>query len=346
MKLFLWIVSFFFSAFVAADEFDLYMGQGTSHWQYLTEAEDVRDLGRYRDLYRRHRPLLNVKASSEQIPKFLHIIWLGPRQFPRTSVDHIRSWIGKNPGWKVKFWTDRPRPAPCSGIEVIIFKKYPFPRLGDCYALSQNWGEKSDLLRFEILQNEGGVYADHDANCLTSFDGLHGNFDFYCGLEAPHPPFGGHRLTAGIGVLGSRQGHPVIANVIDQIAGHWKKLQDKYPGSDGYSQTQLVIERTYLPLTLALKEAVDQPGNVDIVLPAAYFFAKPGIKSLYSKHFFANSWADLDGNNVQFEKKTEKQLSTIDRRFRRVIILVGMGLFLNLAIICMGFILYRKQRII
>ena len=163
--------------------------------------------------------------------------------------------MANNPDWKFKFWTDRQRDAPCNGMETILIKKYPFPLLSRCYEPERgHWGEKSDVLRFEILYRLGGVYVDHDANCLQSFDGLHGAYDFYCGLEAPHPVVAGLSITAGNGVIGSRPGHPVVKEVIDLIDQRWDELALKYSGKDGFSKTQIVMERTYLPLTLALKK--------------------------------------------------------------------------------------------
>lgn len=35
-----------------------------------------------------------------------------------------------------------------------------------------NFGEKSDILRYEILEKHGGVYADVDVACVQAFDSL------------------------------------------------------------------------------------------------------------------------------------------------------------------------------
>jgi len=333
MKFLLFLVSIVPLFSSEPEEFDLLMGKKTSYFEYLEEDGEKQAYDRYRSLYARHCALLSRADGKNKIPKVVHLIWLGPRQFPRASVEHVRSWIALNPGWKFKFWTDRARPAPCSNMETVVFKEFPFSRLGKEYAASDNWGEKSDLLRFEILLAEGGVYIDHDANCLHSFEALHDGFDLYCGLEAPHPSFAGHNLTAGIGVIGSRPGHPVIEKTIDLIRSRWDALGEKYPGSDGFSRTQIVIERTYLALTDALTEKVDLEGNVDIVLPAAYFFAKPGIPSLYSKHFFANSWADEDGKDISFEKRAQHALAKIDKRFEKILFFLGGFTILNLFLI-------------
>jgi hypothetical protein len=324
------------------DDFDLLMGKNTKHWTHVDQPVDVEALTRYKELYERQKELKERKSLAK-IPKVVHFIWLGPRSFPGESVENVRTWMAKNPDWKFKFWTDRQRDAPCNGMETILIKKYPFPMLSRCYDSSENWGEKSDVLRFEILFHLGGVYVDHDASCLQSFEGMHGAYDFYCGLEAPHPLVAGLNITAGNGVIGSRPGHPVVKEVIDLMEGRWDELALKYPGKDGFSRTQIVMERTYLPLTLALRKKLDLPGNSDIVLPAAYFFAKPGIKPLFSQHFFANSWA-RDESGADFEKKTQKSLVKLDREFQKILIAGGACLSFNLLLISFGIIFTKKLR--
>jgi mannosyltransferase OCH1-like enzyme len=326
------------------DDFDMLMGKNTKHWENVQNPEEIALLQKFRDLYNEKKHLMHATAAETKIPKVVHFIWLGPRAFPPESVENVRNWIAKNPGWKFKFWTDRPRPAPCNGMETIVMAEYPFPYLGQYYAVSENWGEKSDLLRYEILFAEGGVYVDHDANCLLPFEGLHAGYDFYCCLEAPHPPVAGLNITSGMGVVGSRSGHPVIKRVIDLIGAHWNALAEKYPGKDGFSRTQIVMERTYLPLTHVIKEGIGENGNVDIVLPAAYFFAKSGIKSLYSKHFYGNSWAHVEGKNPPFERETKRELNKIDQKIDNATLFSVVVLSFNLILIVSLILLFRKQR--
>jgi hypothetical protein len=345
-KLFFLLLICFASCLLSAqveNDFDVLMGKGTKHWMNVQQEIDIEALSRYKELYDRNQDLCFEKSRQVKIPKVVHFIWLGPRAFPGESVENIRTWMAQNPDWEFKFWTDRPRDAPCHGMETILIKKYPFPLLGRCYEASENWGEKSDILRYEILYHQGGAYADHDANCLQPFDGLHGAYDFYCGLEAPHPLVVGFAVTAGNGVIGSRPGHPVIKEVIDFIDQHWDVLAEKYPGKDGFSRTQIVMERTYIALTHALKKKLDMTGNKDIVLPAAYFFAKPGIKSLYSKHFYANSWAKGDEDGKEFEKSAQKILNKIDKKLQNVLVFMGACLSFNLLLTGFGISLMKKR---
>lgn len=327
-------------------DFDVLMGKNTSHWVHVQQEIDKGALRRYKELYDRHSELQYRKVETSKIPKIVHFIWLGPRSFPGESVHNVRTWMAQNPDWTFKFWTDRPRDPPCHGMETIIIKKYPFPYLGRCYETSENWGEKSDVLRFEILYQEGGVYVDHDANCLQPFEGMHGAYDFYCGLEVPHPAVVGLNVTAGNGVIGSRPGHPLVKQVIDLIDQRWETLALKYPGKDGYSKTQIVMERTYIALTDALHHQLDLPGNTDIVLPAAYFFAKKGIKPLFSQHFFANSWAKLEGQEVHFEKDVQKTLNKLDSKLKKTLLMGTLFLSFNLILITFGVIFTRNKRMI
>ena len=148
-------------------------------------------------------------------------------------------------------------------------------------------------------------------------------------------------------MIGSRPGHPIVKEVIGLIDRRWDELQAKYPGKDGFSRTQIVMERTYLALTLALRTKLDLPGNSDIVLPAAYFFAKPGLKPLYSRHFFANSWAKDgkgDGKGANFELEAQKRLSKLDKKLQKTVIIIGAFLSFNLLLMGFGIILTKKQR--
>lgn len=322
------------------EDFDILMGKNTSHWPNLQRKEDIAALAQFKTLYEKNKDLRFKISDQTKIPKTVHFIWLGPRPFPPQSVENVRTWIAHNPGWTFKFWTDRDRDPPCNGMKVSFVDAFRFQFLEDCYKDSQNWGEKSDILRYEILFQEGGVYVDHDANCLQPFEGLHAGYDFYCGLEAPHPPMVGHDITCGNGVIGSRPGHPVLKRILEIIGGRWDPLHAQFKGNDPFSKAELVLQRTYIALTKALEDTVDKDGNVDIVLPAAYFFAKSGISPIYSKHFFANAWAEEEGKKEPWEKDIEKALGKIKHKSDKVY-LFGI---LILAVNSVGFILLLKKR--
>ena len=323
---------------LAASEFELLMGKETQHWKHIQQAEDKEVLQTFKALYEKNRPLLDHAAEEFKIPKVVHFIWLGPRPFPPGSVENIRSWIAHHPNWTVKFWTDRDRPTPCNGMQKLYVQDFPFAFLKDCYDDSENYGEKSDVLRFEILYREGGVYADHDANCLQSFEKLNQAYDLYTCLETPHPAFVGRAITSGNGLIGSRPGHPVIKKTIEVIGNRWTDLKYTFRGKDRSTRNELVMQRTYIALTHALKEKAGQERNADIVLPASYFFAKSGMKSLYSKHFYASAWQDPKENRESSEKKLLKHLREIQKKLDQT-----FWLFAALSILTVSYVVYRSR---
>ena len=85
-----------------------------------------------------------------RVSKVIHFIWVGPKPFPRDSVENVRSWIAKHPDWTFKFWTDRDRPLPHKQMQLVRIQDHQFIKLYDCYKKSDNYGE-IDVLRYEIF---------------------------------------------------------------------------------------------------------------------------------------------------------------------------------------------------
>jgi hypothetical protein len=325
-------------------DFDVMMGKNTAWWGYIKKKEDVEMLNRYRALYEKNKHVISaLPQKNVKIPKVVHFIWLGPKPFPSKSVENVRTWMAQHPSWTFKFWTDRDRPTPCNGMQKVFVKDFSFFRLQHCYVQSQNYGEKSDILRYEILHREGGVYVDHDANCLRSFESLHSGCDFYCGFETPHEPFVGRNLTCGNGVIGSRPHHPVVKKVIDLIALRWDALGKKFQGRDEYSRSEVVMQRTYIALTNAIDENIDKDNNVDLVLPSAYFFSKHGISPLFSQHFYAVSWGDQKNKRDDFEKDSQKLVSRLKKKASNVYFFTFALGVLNIGFFLWLFSLMRKK---
>ncbi len=337
MKIIFCLCMLFFSCSLAADQdFDMLMGKKTKHWRFISQEKDIALLEFAKKIYEENKHA-RFSTGSYKIPPIIHFIWLGPKHFPPQSVDNVRTWIAQNPGWKIKLWTDRERMPPCEEMEVVHVKDFSFYALARQFAESENWGEKSDILRYEILFQEGGVYVDHDANCLQSFDGMHKGYDFYCGLEAPHEPFVGCNLTCGNGVIGSRPHHPTVKDVIEYIARRWDVLKEKFRGNDPYSKIEIVMQRTYIALTHCLMDTVNREGNTDIVLPAGYFFAKSDIPSVFSKHFYATSWDNFRYKKSDQERSNEKIANKLMHEarslVRNMLMLIGFNIILMFLVV-------------
>jgi len=137
------------------------------------------------------------------------------------------SWKKLHPDWQFVFWTDRERTAVFDGMEVRQVTDALFTKLSEQYHLSLNYGEKSDILRLEILNKEGGIYMDHDALCLHAFDPLCESFDFFVGLERPHAGTCSSIFPC-IGMFGSVPSHPILQDTINRISDSWEESTKQY----------------------------------------------------------------------------------------------------------------------
>ena len=282
-------------------EFTELLGKNTPHWKYINKEKDLSFIDSLKSLYDQNKHAQFATPRENKIPKVVHCIWLGPRPFPQASVENMRTWVAHHPDWKFKFWTDRKRLAPCQRFEVELIKDSHFSRLKQYYDQATNWGEKADYLRYEILYREGGVYIDHDANALQSFDCLNSAYDFYGCTEAPHPLVDDRAVTVGNGLIGVKPHHPILLGCLDQVEEIWKTLDETGKSKLLVNEEKKSMLRSYIALTHSIMKNSHLSGNCDIVFPASYFFASSYLPSFYSHHFYATAWINHD-INVQRRK--------------------------------------------
>ena len=237
----------------------------------------------------------------EKIPKIVHFIWLGPKPFPLASVENLRHWKCYHPDWKFIYWTDRERVAPLKGMEVRRIEDLEFRSLKAHYNESTNWAEKSDILRLEVLAKMGGVYVDHDADCLRSFEFLHAGLKFYAGLEPLHDPIDGHALTLGIGIIGAAAEHPIILEAMRKIESRWALLTKRFQVSSDLENAQRVAYRTYIAVSDAANQVMRHDAREMMIFPSHYFYPVKGEEGLYSTHHYATSW-NAFGEKSQAER--------------------------------------------
>lgn len=307
-------------------DFETLMGKGGERWQFIQTKEDFQNLDFFKKIYLAHLPLLKQQAGERHIPKVIHFIWIGPKPFPRESVENVRSWIAHHPDWKVKFWTDRDRPLPHPDMICERIQDFHFDKLEKLYLSSDNYGEKSDLLRLEILFKEGGVYVDHDVKCLKNFDEL-GALDLYCGMELPYKTCLSTSVLPTNNLIGSKRGHPILQSTMDWLLAHWDELERDYPGKDRDSLINRVAHRTFYSFGYSFKQCANQAGNQDIALPAYFFNAPDDRSALFARHQYAGEWFE---NESAFEKMARKRLMMLSKKTNLLLLIVGMLGGLNL----------------
>ena len=107
-----------------AASFEDMMGRQLDCWQYVIAPVDFSNLVFFKELFEKNSSTKLSCTVNPSIPKVLHFIWLGPKEFPRDSIPNIQSWVEKHPGWKVKFWTDRKRNLPSTAVEECLVQNW------------------------------------------------------------------------------------------------------------------------------------------------------------------------------------------------------------------------------
>ncbi len=198
------------------------------------------------------------------IPPLIHFIWLGS-PLPKEFGSVVESWRRCHPGWQIRIWSEN---------DLRDF------RWSDGYARwlfenSKNWGEKADILRYEVLYAFGGVYSDVDALCYKSFNDLISTrFSFFAGQETNKiNDSGGNILYLANSIIGAAKGHPLIKGCLDSLVSQAEAPQESIMARTGP-----------LLLTRACRKCLKAAGREDIlILPCSYLYPLPHFKNLLHK---------------------------------------------------------------
>ncbi|MGC2596005.1 MAG: glycosyltransferase [Rhabdochlamydiaceae bacterium] len=324
----------------SSNDFENLTGKDLPVWEYVQTKEDFEHLHLFKRMYDLRKGLITALSEMVHIPKIVHFIWIGPRPFPRESVENVRSWMAKHPDWTFNFWTDRERPLPCPGMKRCMIQDIEFLRLRDCFAKSDNYGEKSDLLRYEILYRHGGVYVDHDVKCFKPFDPLNQTYDFYCGIDMPYTSSLPSCVHPTNNLIGVKAGHPILLRCMEMLAEKWDQIERDYPGADRDAMLNRVLHRTFWLFSEAIKQVGNQGENRDIVFPAYYFDAPKEELAIFARHQYCGAWHEKESD---FEKMVRQRLMLLSKKSNQILLLLGALAILSI----IGFIVlfFRFKRV-
>lgn len=189
-----------------------------------------------------------LSQENPKIPKIIHQIWIGPNPFPKKAHTWKKTWQELHPEWEYKLWTN---------IDVknldLKNKKY--------FDEAINWGEKADILRYEILYQFGGVYVDVDFESLKPLDWLHHSCDFYAGIHAI-PLLFKKKLRINNGIIAARPNHPILKRAIARIKNF--RTQPKVSKRTGPEFFSSMIQETL--------KTCEKQKTVDIIFPSNFFY--------------------------------------------------------------------------
>jgi mannosyltransferase OCH1-like enzyme len=92
------------------------------------------------------------------IPKILHFIWIGDEsKIPSQCID---TWRQKNRDFKLKIWGN-------NDLKMVNWKNRQ--QLNDMLT-KKDYAGASDVMRYEILYEHGGIYIDADSYCIKPLE--------------------------------------------------------------------------------------------------------------------------------------------------------------------------------
>jgi mannosyltransferase OCH1-like enzyme len=126
-----------------------------------------------------------------RIPKVFHRVWLGGQPMPECFARWGDSWLVHHPDWEMRTWTE---------------KNLPWLYNGDLLPKCNCLAMQSDLIRYEILREQGGVYVDTDLECVEEISDLIEDLSFFAGVKSPG------RISNAL--LGATPKHPILMDLV------------------------------------------------------------------------------------------------------------------------------------
>ena len=167
-------------------------------------------------------------------------------------------------------------------------------------------GAKSDILRYEVLHQYGGLYVDTDFECLKAFDDIHHMCNFYAGLlNSPSP-----RIL--IGLIGCAPQDKIIKKNIEQINIASKK----------HTPDEIFTATGPLHFTRCFFDEIKSETLGRVIFPSSFFYPSPNFNSgvedslqkkyardeSYAVHYWYISWTKNKKTIAVLLKKLIKHL--------------------------------------
>lgn len=227
------------------------------------------------------------------IPKVIHYIWLGGNPLPKLADKCIESWKKFCPDWEIKRWDEENL-----NLDINTYCRQAYD--------SKKFAFASDVLRFDILSREGGVYVDIDVEFLKPIDELLDQ-ECFLGLEDDRRFF----VAPGL-IMGSVAGGELVQKLLDNYS------KDVFLNEDGSQNMETVcVKTTNLLLNdygMQKKNEVQDLGKVKVY--ATEYFNPTNIATqkvvitpnTYTIHHYNSSWYT---GKMKFKKGVKTFLNKI-----------------------------------
>lgn len=181
-----------------------------------------------------------------KIPKIIHYIWLGNNPLPKITQRCIESWKKFCPDYEIKKWDE-------SNLNIDINKYCRQAYDANKYAFA------SDVLRFYVLKQEGGIYLDVDVELLKPLDDyLH--HSCFTGFERSNS------INPGL-IMGCEKNHKDVSELFDMYNN------ETFINNDGTYCLKTICDRTYEYFSKFGLKCDNSIENVSqtVIYPTEYF---------------------------------------------------------------------------
>ncbi len=192
----------------------------------------------------------DVFTEGNSIPKIIHQIWVG---CPMPDSEKLLSdkIINLNPDWEYKLWNE----------ENLDFIDY---QLLSKIKLIKNLGVKSDIIRYLVLYNYGGIYLDCDFVPVKRFDELIIGKKFIAGVC--NPDFDNLPIINN-GFIAAEKGNNLLNSINNKVLSQIDQMIDinnqrdvfKYTGPDLFTNEILNFLMT-------------QSNSGYVIYPSTFFY--------------------------------------------------------------------------
>jgi mannosyltransferase OCH1-like enzyme len=210
---------------------------------------------------------------------------------PQDFVRFGETWLEHNPGWEMRTWGENDT----SGL-----------RNQELYDSARSFSEKSDVLRYEILLANGGIYIDCDFECLRPIEPLLYGVEFCAAFES--------EVQIGSAFLGATPHHPFVEHLVSSMPSSIKEYGSSDPA---LSSGPAFVTRCLDASDASLRESVT-------LFPSSYFYPYSWEKKYrkferfdeaFAVHHWAGSWMSPSGSQLKARTRSLFMRFWITRRY-------------------------------
>ena len=176
------------------------------------------------------------------IEKVIHYCWFGKNPLPKSAIKCINSWKKFLPGYKIVEWNE-------SNFDINLCKYTK--QAHDC----KQWAFVSDVARFWILYNFGGVYFDTDVELVKPIDDILSKGPFM-GIELESSSTSQFLVAPGLGMAANpglgMAANPGLGMAANPGLGIYKEVLDYYYSANFLDQNGNIIPHTVCTIVTSI----------------------------------------------------------------------------------------------